>query len=187
MSHTLQDQTTTAARRAAVAEGILRRRPFREMAKELNCSLGLIGADSKWLKTEWAKSYGKAGQMFEQAAIDLDALQAEAFDVLDAAAGLDKLPVIDRLLKIMEQRGHLLNLFPRPQASDLLEVPTGPIELRIEMVPSGNRPLVDEDQLALEGGEMIDAVGELRPEGENWCRACRAITRSMKPSTKGKD
>lgn len=142
-----QDQHAIDARRAAVAEGILHRKPYRDMAREFDVSLGTIAGDAAYIRKSWAKTYGKANESFERAVIDLDALQAEAMTTLQSLAGVDRLAAIDRVVKISDQRNRLLGLYPKPGAGDGQDIPTGPIELKIQMIEPGNRRLITEEPI----------------------------------------
>lgn len=149
-------QTTVDARRAAVAEGLIARKTYRVMAEEHGVSFGTIAGDVEALRKEWSKTYGKAEQVFDRSLMDLEHLHATAVDVMQTTSGADRLASIDRVLKISDQRNRLLNLYPRP-GGETDAIPTGPIELRIEVIQPGNRNLLPQEE---DGpGYDIDAEG----------------------------
>lgn len=134
-----------AARRAKVAELILQRIPYRTIAEQFGVTHSTITGDVAALRKEWAKSYGKTDEMFDQAVIDMDALQVKAIEVLESSTGPDRLAAIDRVLKIADQRNKLLNLYPRPGGLSDEGIPLGPIQVQLQVVPAGNRDLIRYD------------------------------------------
>ncbi|MDP9469167.1 MAG: hypothetical protein M3Q71_00655 [Chloroflexota bacterium] len=50
------EAVTIEARRARVAEGLVARRPYRELADELGVALGTIAGDVRALRREWARA-----------------------------------------------------------------------------------------------------------------------------------
>lgn len=105
-----------------------------------------IVADVGVIRKEWAKTYGKTDEMFNQAVQDLDALQLKAMEVLESSTGLDRLAAIDRVVKVADQRNKLLNLYPRPGGEENLGIPTGPIQIALQLIPAGNRTLIAEGE-----------------------------------------
>jgi hypothetical protein len=113
------------------------------MGEELGVSNVTIFNDVKYLRTEYAKSRERLGEHLETALQDLDEIQRKAHDVLATVTGTDQLAVLDRLLKTIDQRCRLLGLYPKPGSAETEEFPTGPIEVRITVIPEGNRKIID--------------------------------------------
>lgn len=134
-----------AVRRAEVSKGLLGRKSYRQMGAELGVSAGTIKKDVEYLRTVWQEEYGQADQAFERSLQDTDRLIAVVSEVMETATGQDLLAAVDRLTKLQDQRNKLLALYPRPSASDLNEIPTGPILLRLEVVEAGNKQLVTQE------------------------------------------
>lgn len=154
------DAVAIAARRAKVAELILERMPYRVIAAQFGVSHVTIVGDVAAIRKEWAKTYGRTDEMFDCAVMDMDALQSKAMDVLEASTGPDRLAAIDRVVKIADQRNKLLNLYPKPGSHDEPTIPTGPIEVTIQMLPSGNRRLLTKENDAINAADWTTVEQE---------------------------
>lgn len=146
------EAVTLEARRAEVAKGLVARKSYRVLAAELGVGNSTVAADVKALRKEWVKERGGAADMFEDALHDLAVLQAESMAVLDASVGPDRLAAIDRALRVADQRNRLAGLYPRPGIGEDADMPTGPIVVRIEVLPTGNRKLVTDQDDHLDDG-----------------------------------
>jgi len=120
------------ARRAEVARLRVHRLTTREIADRVGVSQSTVVNDLKALATDWHKQQGDYNAQLDATLQDIDALQATALQVLEAAVDLDKLPAMDRAVKLIELRAKLRGLFPKLGASELNnDMPTGaPSSLR---------------------------------------------------------
>jgi hypothetical protein len=148
-----QDKIAVEARRQQVSVMLAKRMTYRDIADELEVSLATIAADAKNLRERWSKSIGAAEVIFTDSAMALDRWQARVEGDLDSLPAERRPGAVDTLVRISDQRAKLFGLYPKP-GRDEPEIPTGPIELKIEMIPSGNRRLLDADaEDAIEEGE----------------------------------
>lgn len=136
-----QERGSIEARRAAVSDGLVRRKSYHRLAAELGVSYSTVAGDVKALRAEWKKSRGEVNEIFEQTAHDQDHLQEHMLGLLDMLAPEDQASVLGKILGVLDQRAKLFDLYPR-SGKEGGEVPTGPLEVRIEFIDAGNRQLV---------------------------------------------
>ncbi len=159
------------ARRAEVARLRTHRLSTRQIAERIGVSQPTVVRDLAVLAEDWAKSQGDYGEQLAATIQELDALQLVAFEVLEEAVTLDKLPAMDRALKAIELRAKLRGLFPKP-GTETEPLPTGPIRVEFTVIEGGNRTLVTNSQEFELGDddaeEDIEAVarGEYRTVSE---------------------
>ncbi len=132
---------TILARRAAVSQGVLARRPYRQIAEELGVSLGTVERDVAVLKEQWAKEYNQLGSHFEAALQTLDSLQDMAIRAAAKGDEDTELQAINQIKSIQDQRNKLLGLYPTPGKNDD-PPPSGPITLKIDIIGAGNSSLI---------------------------------------------
>jgi len=135
----------TTARRAEVARLRTHRLTTREIAERIGTSQSTVQRDIEALTEDWSRQQGNFQQQLTATLMDLDALQLVAFEVLEEAVTLDKLPAIDRAFKAIELRAKLRGLFPKP-GLEVQEVKTGPIKVEFTVIEGGNRTLVTNSQ-----------------------------------------
>ncbi len=139
------------ARRAEVARLRTHRLSTRQIAERIGVSQPTVVRDLAVLAEDWAKSQGDYGEQLAATIQELDALQLVAFEVLEEAVTLDKLPAMDRAFKAIELRARLRGLFPKPGLEVEELRPIGPIQ--IEIIRGGNRQLVTD---SMEDAEEFD-------------------------------
>lgn len=135
------EAVTIEARRARVAAGLVARASYRDLASELGVALGTIAGDVTHLRKAWAKTYGKADQVFDQASMDLDAWQGQLVADLPNLPPDQRPTAVNTLVRINDQRNRLFGLYPRP-GDQAAEIPTGPITVELRIIPEGNRTLI---------------------------------------------
>lgn len=135
----------TTARRAEVARLRTHRLTTREIAERIGTSQSTVQRDIEALTEDWSRQQGDFQQQLTATLMDLEALQLVAFEVLEEAVTLDKLPAMDRALKAIELRAKLRGLFPKAGA-ETEPFPTGPITVQFEIIEGGNRTLVTNSQ-----------------------------------------
>ncbi len=155
MRQKAQAKVNIEARRAAVNKGLVQRKSYRQLAKQLDCSVATIAGDVTALRKEWAETRGKADELHLAVNMDVDRWLGQLETLLTGAPGLNKLMVIDRLVKLTELSARLNNLFPKPGTGDEPDVPTGPIKIQFEVLNPGNQHLVQNSQ-ELDGTEDED-------------------------------
>ena len=133
------------ARRAEVAKLLVRRKSYREIAALLGVTLNTINNDVKMIRQGWAESHADMGEQLTQSIRDLDTLIDQMRGIIDAGNMDIQMAATDRLIKLQDQRNRLLNLYPKP-GGDTDVIPTGPIELRIEVIQPGNKNLITEPE-----------------------------------------
>lgn len=158
------------ARQAAVANGLLEHKTFEAMAEEFDVSVTTIFLDKEAIKKQWKETYGDVKQMFDQQAMELDQFMTIAMVDMLGMAPADRPATMALWLRAHMEKSKLFGLHRRPGSGDD-DMPTGPIEINIHWIKTGNRKLVTEgddasefdDDLALEGDEYEQAA-ELRKE-----------------------
>lgn len=131
------------ARRAKVADLLLKRKSYREIADICGVTKDTIVKDVKAIRMEWAETHMDLGEQLTQSIRDLDTLIDQMREIIDAGNTDTQMAATDRLIKLQDQRNRLLNLYPKP-GGDTDVIPTGPIELRIEVIQPGNQNLIIE-------------------------------------------
>lgn len=131
------------ARKAKVSELMIKRLSYRDIAAMLGVSDSTIAGDVRELRREWAKTHADAGELFTQAAMDLDKLQARTIEAMDRLAPEDQASFIGNLIRLMDQRNRLHGLYPKPGAGEDNDTPSGPFTLQIEVIQPGNQRLVE--------------------------------------------
>ncbi len=146
MSRTLIQKTQQVvdieARRARVAELMIRKWSYREIGVLLGVSDSTISGDAKALRKQWAKTYTDVGALFAQAAMDQDWLQRHIIELIGSLQPEDQSPAIGRLISLLDQRNKLHGLYPKAGTGEEAEVPTGPIRVQFEILDAGNQKLV---------------------------------------------
>ncbi len=165
MAHHHVPAVTIEARRALVAEAVAKRTTYRQIAERLGVSFGTVAGDVEALRKDWRKSYGDLGGLLTQTAMDLDRWQARMESNLNALAA-DELPMaLAALIRISDQRNKLFGLYPKPGA-DAEEMPTGPITVKLQLIPGGNSQLIQSSQEDIED-EIIDVTNRHEPQEGN--------------------
>jgi len=137
-------RTDLEARRARVARLVLKKYTTRAIADMTGTSQSSVQQDIKWLRKAWAKDRGGFNEMLEDTMHTLAYLQGEAINEVETSGGTDKLSAIQTALKVLDQSSRLGNLYPKPGIVDGEDTPTGPIEVKLSLVDTGNRKLVDQ-------------------------------------------
>lgn len=145
------------ARRAEVARLRTHRLSTRQIAERIGVSQPTVVRDLAVLAEDWAKNQGDYGEQLAATIQELDALQLVAFEVLEEAVTLDKLPAMDRAFKAIELRARLRGLFPKPLA-ETEPLPTGPIKIQFELIGSGNSRLVENSAEVGDDDELDDII-----------------------------
>lgn len=142
MGQKRQTQEAMAARRALVHDLLKQRKSHREIGRLLGVSHVTIGTDVKALMKEWAEAIGDKDSVFNQQQWTLTRWLGLLEQDIESATSDDRHTIIATGLKTLTELGKLHGVYPEKGIGES-DYPTGPISVEIQLIPAGNRSLVD--------------------------------------------